>query len=484
MAVSLRKGKLPLVVESLSPWVRRLDGWALFAFGAGTCLFFGYGQQRALGIIMVASIVLANLKRPRTAFRRMRPVPPELWLYTAWVVWAGTTGAIVADDRVMFLTGFRVLAQMFVMVWAAYAILRQLSSINVVLLALIGGVLIQVVMVFTGAGSIAPSAVLASDQRLTGTLSNPNGLGFLMVWCVVAAFFFWKTQARGGMVRQPLILSIVAVATVVLLASGSRKSAVALGLLVYLWFVYARGASRGIKKAAASLLLGATALAVLASFGPGLLQETPVGQRFETFIDEGGGDVRVAAQSNIRYRMYVDGLRLFGEHPVFGVGLNNFGAHFVTGQYSHSDIIEPLATTGLIGFLLYQAFYVLVLVRAWRLLGIVHASVERYRLRIVLIGMLAIVIIGLGAPHYTNTPVYLLLTAFSVYTARLKEQYAAALAARRAGAGARFQGLLQGRPPCLSPLPGRFPSDVSSWKATVRGPGTTGASITPPERHL
>jgi O-antigen ligase len=117
--------------------------------------------------------------------------------------------------------------------------------------------------------------------------------------------------------------------------------------------------------------------------------------------------------------MYADGLEIFFEYPIFGVGLSNFGAYFRTGQYSHSDIMEPLATTGLFGFILYQSFYLLLIARVWRLLKCAGNDSTRYRLRMILLGVLTILVLGLGTPHYTSAPVFLLLTAFSVSTTEM-----------------------------------------------------------------
>ena len=125
--------------------------------------------------------------------------------------------------------------------------------------------------------------------------------------------------------------------------------------LVYLWFVYAIPSGKGLKPA----LLGAMFAVIVGffalTFGFELVADTSVGARFERFMDRGTGSLTSAVEENIRYEMYVEGLRIFAHRPVFGVGLNNFGAHFWSGQYSHSNYIEPLATTGFIGFILFQA---------------------------------------------------------------------------------------------------------------------------------
>ena len=402
-------------------WFRRIEGLALFAFAAGTCFLFEYGQQRMLGIFLIGAVLFANGLRLGRFLRSLTPVPPELWLYSAWVGWAGVTGFVVAADLGKLWAGYRVLIQVFVMVWAAYAILRNLRGADVVFLALLAGVLIQVGAVVSGAGT--SNNFMNSRQEVLGTTKNQNDLAFLMVWGAICALVFWYGKRwRGKSYRKLLILGIVFVAMIILLASGSRKSTIAFGLVVLVWAVFVRGTARGVRKIFSQIAVGFVALFVIVGFGSHLVEGTRVGLRFKQFADKGGGDIGEAARSNIRYDMYVDGLRIFSEHPIFGVGLNNFGEHFYTGQYSHSDYIEPLATTGLVGFALYQSFYFLLITRIIRLLRVVRDRKTRYRLKVYLIGIMAIMVIGLGAPHYTSQPVFLLLIAFSVSTWTLQRQ--------------------------------------------------------------
>ena len=415
-------------------WTRRLDGWALFAFAAGSCFLFGYNQLRAVGIMMFVAFVLANVARPGAAFRRLFPIPPELKCYTLWVVWALVTGPLVVVNQAKFLAASRVLVQVFVLVWGAYAVLRQLRSVDVVLVGMIAGVVAQIGLVAAGVGSIVPTSIMDSAERIAGSTHNPNALAFLMILSVVAMLFFWKSSAGLSLTRRVLLSVICLIAGSVVLASGSRKSTIALAVILYLWLVFARGSSRGMKRALATIVVGAIVLSAVVGYGPKLIEGTEVGRRFADFSEQGGGDVIVAAQRNIRFAMYVDGWRMFTEHPVFGVGLNNFGAYFYTGQYSHSNIMEPLATTGVVGFILYQAFFVLVMVRAWRLLQVVRSPLLRYRLRVVIVGMVGINTLGLGAPLYTGGPVFLLLVAFSVLTFRLQTESRGALKEARTAA--------------------------------------------------
>ena len=137
-----------------------------------------------------------------------------------------------------------------------------------------------------------------------------------------------------------------------MLASGSRKSTIALGFLIGGWALFASSPRKSIGGLLPRFVLFGLVMTVLAVVTPFVMENTLVGRRFEIFAESGSGDLASAVRQQGRYAMYVEGVKMFIRHPVCGVGLNNFGAHFVTGQYSHSDYIEPLATTGVIGFVL------------------------------------------------------------------------------------------------------------------------------------
>jgi O-antigen ligase len=152
------------------------------------------------------------------------------------------------------------------------------------------------------------------------------------------------------------------------------------------------------------------------------MENTVVGKRFEEFINSGQGHIVWAAESNIRYEMYVAGIEMFMDHPLAGVGLGHFVLFFPTGHYSHSDYIEPLATTGGIGFLLYQGFYIVLLLRLRRLLRIVRGIDERYLLQAMALTVFGFLLLGIGGPHWNSHITFILLTTFTSYTWILEHQ--------------------------------------------------------------
>lgn len=413
----------------LTAWYRRLDGIALFLFAAGTGFLTGKNQLRAVGLFMAVAFFLANPRKFLRGLGWLRPVPPELLFYSAWVLWVFTTGPLVAVDLEYFWAGGHVLAQMFVMVWIVYGILKATrNGENAIFLGLILGAVVEFFLVVTGMQGMEslieePRRV----ERVMGLTHNPNCLGFLMVWATVATLVFWKSR-KMNIFWKALSFMLIGFCAYVLLATGSRKSSIAFVFVLWAWATFAlpEGVGRGLGRIAIPVVLGAMALWLFSTYGMELAANTPVSVRWQQMMEAGGGSIFQGFEHNVRYDMYVEGFKMFLHHPIFGVGLNNFGKYFYTGQYSHSDYMEPLATTGLVGFAFYQAFYVILFLRTRRLLKVVTDPGVRYKLKMILIGLGAIMVIGFGAPHYTSQAVFLLLLAFSVYTWNLQRQVSVA----------------------------------------------------------
>jgi O-antigen ligase len=401
-------------------WVRHLDEVVLFLFVCCANFLHGYGQLRIIAIAMIGLFFLIHLPNLSFVLQRTIPPPPELLCYTTWVAWAIFTGYAVAIDHNSFWNSSKVTLQMLVMVWIIYTILQTRQTVNVVLLAIVAGGLIQIAAV--GLGQTDLMAAVAAERQM-GLVTNPNSLGFHMIWCVLCSLMFWQVQGRWRILFRAGILALIPVAGFVMLGSGSRKSSLAFVFALLCWTAYASSAVQGMRAYLVQIFAVSILLGILAVIMPFVLDNTIVGKRFERFFYKGQGKIFEAVKAQDRYDMYVEGTKILLENPLFGVGLDNFKAHSLFKNYSHSDYIEPLTNTGLIGFLLYQSFYAFLLFRSFALLRRVKDAEIIYRLKMIIISVLTIMIIGLGVPHYTSQLVFALLTTFSVYTWQIQRSF-------------------------------------------------------------
>jgi O-antigen ligase len=399
--------------STICDWAIHLDVVVLFLFICGANFLYGYGQLRILGLAMVGFFFLIHLPWFSLVLQCTIPPPPELLCYTTWVAWAIITGYAVAIDPYSFWNNSKVTFQIMVMVWIIYAILRTRKTVNVVLLAIVVGGLIQIAAVWLGQTDMAAAA---EAERQMGLTDNPNSLGFRMIWCVLCGLMFWQVQGRWRILFRAGIFSLIPIAAFVILSTGSRKSFLALVFALLSWAVFASSTGNRMAAYLVRLFIAGILTGILVAVMPFVINNTVVGKRFEQFFNEGQGSIVAAAKTHRRYDMYGEAVELFLEHPLFGVGLDNFKLYSFYNASSHSDYMEPLANTGLIGFLLYQSFYGFLLFRSFALLRWSKDAKTIYRLKMIIISVLTIMVIGLGRSHYTSQIVFVLLTTFSVYT--------------------------------------------------------------------
>src|SRR5690606_6770689 len=200
--------------------------------------------------------------------------------------------------------------------------------------------------------------------------------------------------------KLPVLLVVIGISYLffqIILLSGSRKSVISFGIIVVALMAITMLNNQKKVNFTKLLLYMLFPLIVVSIVGSTLLEGSVVAERFENLEESGG------VQENIRFTMYQFGLELFYDNPFFGVGLNNYKEHFFEGMYSHSDYIESLTSTGLLGFLLYQSAYVILLYKSFRLFFSGRIDKDtRFKIGFVLIGVMVLKIIGMGIILYLS----------------------------------------------------------------------------------
>jgi len=395
-------------------WLKRPSGWSLFLFFCTTLFLEGANQQRVLGILLCGSFILGCVNKGQ--WHWLKEPPPEMLIQSLWVVWAGVTGICVADNIYEFWNVFRVVAQVLILMWVVYGlVITWPEMVHAIFAGLLVGSLILIGSAFTGEAHLQQEA----DERVMGITSNPNNLGLYLTIIFVLAFWYWGELAAAKKRWRFLLLPYWAISIVTIAMSGSKKSLVGVMFFLLIWFGWASTLKTSLAKVFIRFLTMVIMVAVAFIIVPKMLEDTNVGKRFANFYNQSNGSISGAAEDNIRYQMYQDGWNMTLEHPVFGVGLGNFGQHFWTGQVSHSNYMEPLATTGFVGFVLYQSIYVIFFYRALRLMG-GSDFVSRYKMKIIVLMLFTLQLLGIGAPWQADTTAYGMLGAISALTCSLK----------------------------------------------------------------
>jgi len=242
-----------------------------------------------------------------------------------------------------------------------------------------------------------------------GIFANPNEVAYSLIILIPLALFLAEGR---GFAKRVILLGIVAVYVPAIFVTFSRGGLVALAAVMALYVWRKR-----------SLWMRAVTVAVIAVV---LFYGGKYWSRGEDFSAL-NGDV------SFRQRMATSeaGLAMFADHPMFGVGLGcsviAWPLYAPKDLYSrtalvvHNTVIQPLAETGLIGFLAFALFIgfgiyharKLALHRKRRGLSNIGAGLE--------IAVWGFVICGLSGGYVVTWFPYILLGMVSAAT-RLQEE--------------------------------------------------------------
>lgn len=257
-------------------------------------------------------------------------------------------------------------------------------------------------------------------NRVVGTLRDANRFGLAMV---KAQFMLVYLLATSVVLREKLwIIGASVVLVIAVIESGSRTALMGLIILVLLaaWVFHLYRALKQSKRVAFFILLLATI--VLSSLA--ILKNNPwLLKRYTTTANIlSSGDIRKEGTSHSIRGRYAHARRawsLFTEHPL-GIGLANYAEHSTAQSFSHSNYLEILVTTGVIGLLLYYAIY-LALFRKASLLPFQSSRTLTLR-RVLLIFPLVIATLDIGLVNYYSKDLWLSISLVSaaLYLAKQK----------------------------------------------------------------
>lgn len=348
-------------------------------------------QYKSLSTVVLYGIVPGALLTVLLVEERIR-IDNRAWLYLlAFTGWC-TLSLFYTVNFEMTANYITVLIGNLVIWYTVSRIVKNSQNDQILLLLFIGPLLFHAIQ-----GLLTPIEFIegAGYGRATGLFSNPNGLGFTM-WYGATAVALWLQQIGKRRIWQLIGIALIGLFLFVLLQSGSRKNALAFG---FFWFVLIYYLARS--KYRSSLIgLGVIILISYFTIDIGQLEQTAVFSR--TSVEHLG------RSGENRFILIQEGLEMFFTYPILGVGLGSFTSYSSTGLMAHNDFIEVLASTGIIGFMLYSPIYWFFYKQNKALLK----NEETYRWGAWSQAFLAgFLVLGLGRPTFLD-PVAMLVLAF------------------------------------------------------------------------
>jgi O-antigen ligase len=309
----------------------------------------------------------------------------EYSFYIYLFIWC-LIGYVFIIDETYYFKYLKLFIINFTVIFTIYSIIETKNFELVFLSFILGGLFIVSEAIF-----INPDFDnLNETDRLKGLSGNSNGLAYISLLGIMAIAYIWNNKS---IIRlKPYFYIIIPLLIYGIVLSASRKSFFSLLLFLSLW-VFIVNINK-IKNPVSVMAILLISILTFNFFIDYISENTFLGKRLES-VGEESGDIK-------RQELYKEGFEMVLSNPIYGVGLGNFVANSNLKAYSHSDLMEILATTGIVGLLLYLSIYLIFIKRIFFILKNNSNEIINYKMYISLLIILTLFLIGLGRPHFID----------------------------------------------------------------------------------
>mgnify|MGYP003809015297 CR=1 FL=1 len=366
---------------------------------------------------MLPVILLGILDNLNTRFWKTIFSPPAVfWLI--WILYALINTFLIVgyyssteQSRFVFVSSIFVSFLLLLFIIVCKSDTEDL--INVLIFAFFCRLLLSFIF-----DTLEPSGVEYIKRFGTEFNSNIVGIGALFL---VSLISLKKINFKS---LNILDYPVAVLATAAIFLTASRKTYIAALVLLAGFFYISR--SRSLAK---NLLLAAFAALILFFSITWSLGNTAVGERLVAVYEKTLYAREVEQMFDHRASYFVNGWKLFKEHPINGIGLRNY-PHFNKSKHNlHTEYMVQLTECGLIGTFLFVIFYLYII--KW--LFLIRRKMIPYKniAETYLLFLLIMFVLIFGTWQY-NIPIMWVLIALAVrfikeasaptYCAQIEEQ--------------------------------------------------------------
>ncbi len=230
------------------------------------------------------------------------------------------------------------------------------------------------IYLFSSAGLVICLALTGNlnDTSESGRLGqelfgNANVLANMLMVSVI--YGFWLLVSRKGFVKRLLYTAAIITVYIGMFLSGGRKYVIVPVIFLYILLLNKRDA-KGKKHMLRNTVIILIVFFVLYQ----IIMNVPmfydsIGHRFEDAFSLVSDDYQADGSTLKRTEMIEAGFERWLKNPLLGYGFDSFKYYnesSVTGHfyYSHNNFVELLYNQGIIGFLVYYAFYLYLIYKA------------------------------------------------------------------------------------------------------------------------
>jgi|GEM_PF-2150060 len=355
-----------------------------------------------LGPLLAVYVLLPKI-------RQLPYVPIEYWLYFSLLLFS-LIGFYKVTDDVGFFRYFQVVAaNLVLMLIIFFAVNTEMEWLLIWKVIWLAGILI------TAVSFINEFPDMISDQnfRLSGIAGNANGTANYARVAILASLVLLNYNKNKAV--HLMLLSGIVYLSYIILITASRGTFVNLLFILggYITLRYLKGWR------AVVIIIG---LLLFGSF---------VFSQFESFIDDyylyerltRNDTLSGAIDSEARLLLYKKVWEVFIQHPIFGVGLNQFRL-FADGKISHTDVLDILVQLGIFAGLCYIGIYIKLINRIRAVRATLQENGDRMKYWILVICLVSELFFGITNPNWFTQLQMVVLSLLIVKTHKISSSKA------------------------------------------------------------
>jgi len=241
----------------------------------------------------------------------------------------------------------------------SYILLRIVDNIrafDMILLGISIGLLVGYIMNIVS----PPIDEFGNTSRFYGTLGNANLFALMINFCISFILQRYPLYSRTW---KNIVLVFVVISAYEVMMSGSK-----MGLLMYLInILYLIFYIRVIKNTTALVFISIVIVSLSGYFISNfMVDNSEAFARFKYLQDVFNGNRSYSDSDMLRYNLAIKGWEMWMQKPFLGWGYGAFLFVGGYGYYTHNNMIESLVNTGIVGFILFHAGLVQLVVMAYK----------------------------------------------------------------------------------------------------------------------
>lgn len=340
-------------------------------------------------------------------------IAPDLFIVVPLLLFSAFTVPLALNAS-LAVEKFFTLIILFVLTVLIYNCFTNNGDPNIILFALMmAGFLVSINIIFNY-GYKEMLQLLMSGIRVGSEELQLNYLGRYTYMCAIISFYFAYYKKRRIMYLGALIGAFVCV------SSQSRQALLTLIVTVVLLYL--------IKDFSKKRLIRFAVKIAIVFFAALVIVNLPVLSALRERMFSGLSSVATTTVSSEsdqkRVYMIQFGLKVFYQHPIFGIGFGNV-REVVSGilseyKYLHNNYVELLACGGMLGFVLYYAIYI----KIFRNIKYILKHTSAYHDEIVMVAVLLIgqLILDMFVVSYYSKVQYIIFAYAFIISGKCMEE--------------------------------------------------------------